>query len=166
MTGSRIVALLAVAGVMVPAGCGGSSSPAKARYVAEANAICKAASARTGPLIDDVTAAAASITSGGAGATGRLANDLEALHRVASEYVAKLKRLRQPSGDHAAIQRFLTPFAKIVDSLGAAAAAVTAGQMPQALALLEHAAPVAQAASSGAQAYSLDQCATVVPPLG
>jgi len=167
MTRWRIVALVAVAGLIAPAGCGGgSSSPAKARYVAQANAICKAASARMGPLIDDVTAGAASVTSGAAGATGRLASNLGALQRVASDYLAKLEGLKQPSGDRAAIERFLTPFARIVDSLQSATAAVGAGRMPQALALLERSAPVAQAASTGAQAYGLDQCASVVPSLG
>ncbi len=162
----RIVAALVVGLAVALAGCGSSSSSsAKARYMSKAEAVCKAARAQTGPLIDDLTAAAASVVTGGAAPARRLAGDLERLHAVGAGYLAQLKQLKQPSGDHAAIQRFLTPFTKIVDELGAAASAVAAGRLPQAMALLQHAGPVAQAASSGAQAYGLSQCAEVLPPL-
>jgi hypothetical protein len=161
----RIVATLVVGLAVALAGCGSSgSSSAKARYVSKAEALCKAARAQTGPLIDDLTAASASIVTGGP-APARLAGDLVRLHAVGAGYLAQLKQLKQPNGDHAAIQRFLTPFTKIVDELGAAASAVAAGQLPQAMALLQHAGPVAQDASSGAQAYGLSRCAEVLPPL-
>ncbi len=161
----RTVAALVVGIAIVLAGCGSSSSSAKARYVSKAEAICKAARAQTGPLIDDVTAAAGTVATGGTVSAQRVAGDLERLHTVAAGYLAQLEQLKPPSGDHAAVERFLTPFAKIVDELGTAASAVAAGQMPRALALLEHAGPVAQDASNGAQAYGLGQCAEVLPPL-
>ncbi len=163
----RRPAALTVGLILAVAGCGGSSSAGgKPRYVVRANTICRAAQAETAPLVTRVTAAAGSAVTGDRAARQRLAADLQQLHTIAGRYLAQLRQLRPPAGDQAAIRGFLTPLGEIVDAVGAAGSAVAADQMPQALALLQRAAPVAQEASDRAQAYGVGQCASVLPPLG
>ena len=159
--------MLAISGLLVLSGCGGGSGgPGKAAYVAKANAICQSASSQTAPLIKQVTSLAGSLTSGRSSAAPHLAGTLSRLHTVAADYLARLQRLKQPSGDRAAIKRFLTPLAQVVDAIGKAGAAVGSGQVPAALGLLEQAGPVAQDATSAAQAYGMRQCETVLSALG
>ena len=104
--------------------------------------------------------------SGGASSARRLAKVVQRLHAVAADGLAKLQALRQPSGDHAAIERFLTPLATVVDAIGQAAAALRSGQAPEALALLQRAQPVSQQVTGAAQAHGLRQCESVVSALG
>lgn len=166
---AKPITAVAVSGLLALAGCGGSSGPSKAQYVAKADAICTTAHTQTAPLIQQVAAAGASLASGGAGAASgarRLASVVQRLHDVAAAGLAQLRALRQPSGDHAAIERFLTPLASVVDAIGQAATALGSGQAPQALALLQQVAPVAQQVASAAQAYGLTQCGSVVSALG
>ena len=88
------------------------------------------------------------------------------MHTAAAGSLAQLQRLKQPSGDHAAIERFLTPLGRVVDAIGKAAVAVGSGQVPAALGLLEQAGPVAEDATAAAQAYGMRQCETVLAALG
>jgi hypothetical protein len=102
----------------------------------------------------------------GSSSTARqLAATLSRLHTVAADYLAQLQRLKQPSGDHAAINRFLTPLGQIVDAIGKAAVAIGNGQAPAAIGLLEQAGPVAQDATDAARAYGMRQCETVLAAL-
>jgi len=158
-------AALALAAVLAMAGCG-SSAPTKAQYVAKADAICAAESARTAPLIGQVTAAASALGTGGASGARKLESTVAELLAVTATYLARLQKLEQPSGAHAAIGRFLTPLAGVVGAIGQAATALDAGQSQQALGLLEKARPTAAQATSGAREYGLVRCETVLGALG
>jgi hypothetical protein len=151
--------LVAVVGALAIAGCGGSSGPSKSQYIAQADAICQAALARTAPLIKQVGAAAISLTPASA---RRLAPVVQRLHTVGASYLARLRALKQPSGDHDAIDAFLTPAGHVVDALGRAAVPLSSGQPPAALAILQQAAPEAQTATAAAQAYGFHQCGSIL----
>jgi hypothetical protein len=166
MCRANLISAVALSSLLALAGCGGSSGPSKSQYVAKADGICKAAQTQTAPLINEVAAGAASLVSGGARSARQLATVLERLHSLAAGSLAQLRALRQPSGDHAAIERFLTPFASEVDAIGQAATALDGGQAPQALAHLEQVQPTAQQVTSAAQAYGLRQCASVISAVG
>jgi hypothetical protein len=163
---ARLITAVAVSGLLALAGCGGGGGPSKSQYIARADAICQAAQSQTAPLIQQITAAGASLVSGGAPSARRLATAVQRLHDVAAGSLAQLRALRQPSGDHGAIERFLTPLASVVDAIGQAATALGSGQAPQALALLQQVQPVAQQVASAAQVYGLRQCGSVVLALG
>jgi hypothetical protein len=151
-------AALAAAGVLLLAGCG-SSAPTKAQYAAKADAICRTASGKTTPLIGQVISAAQSLSSsGGQSAARQLSNDLQQLHATAAGALTKLRALSQPAGGHAAIERFLTPFGSVTDTLGKAASAAAGGQPQKALGELEEIAPDAQQMTSAATAYGLTDC--------
>lgn len=160
---STILALLAAA-ALVLAGCG-VSSPTKAQYTARADAICRSASAQTAPLIAQLASAAASLSSGGQSAAKEMLSALQQLHAVASNSLEELRALKQPSAGHAAIERFLTPFASVVGALAQAADDAAAGEVQQALTQLEQAAPAATQTASAAGAYGLSECQTVLAPL-
>jgi Tfp pilus assembly protein PilP len=160
------VTVFAVSGLLALSGCGGSSAPSKSQYVAKADAICSVAHNKTAPLIGQVIAAGASLASGNAKSARQLAPVVQRLHAAAAAALAQLQALRQPSGEHAAIERFLTPLASIVEAIGKATTAMSSGQAPQALGLLAQVQPVTQQATSAAQAYGVPQCGTVVSALG
>jgi hypothetical protein len=160
------ITAIAVSGLLAVASCGGGGGPGKAQYIAKADAICQGAQTRTAPLIEQITAAGASLVSGGASSARRLATVVQRLQAVAARSLAQLRALRQPSGDRTAIERFLTPLASVVDAIGQAATALRSGQAPQALTLLLQVPPVAQEVTSAAQAYGLRQCGSVVSALG
>jgi hypothetical protein len=163
---ANIFALLAITGVLALSGCGGGGGGAnRSAYVTKANAICRRASSQTGPLIKQVTSLAGSVMSGSSSTARQLAGTLSRLHTVAAGSLVQLERLKQPSGDRAAIKRFLTPLAQVVDAIGKAAAAVGGGQLPAALGLVQQAGPVAQDATAAAQAYGMRQCETVLAAL-
>jgi len=155
-------AALAAASVLLLAGCG-SSAPTKAQYAAKANAICRTASGKTTPLIGQVISTAQSLSSsGGQSAARKLSSALQQLHTVAGSALTKLRALTQPSTGHAALERFLTAFARVTDTLGEAAGAAAAGQPQKALAQLASVAPDAQQTTSAATAYGLTDCETVL----
>ncbi len=155
---------LALAVALMLAGCG-SSAPTKSQYIAKAGAICATASTQTAPLIKQVTVAAVSLSLGHASSVAKLASAVGQLHAVAASNLEKLQKLEQPSGEHAAIERFLTPFAGVVSAIGQAAAALEKGEAQQALGLLEQIRPASEQATSGARAYGLTQCETVLSAL-
>jgi len=162
---ANISALLAIGGVLMLSGCGGGG-PSKSGYIAKANTICRTERSETAPLIGQVISLAGSLSSGSSSAGARLASTLQRLHTVAAEYLAQLQRLKQPSGDHSAIEAFLTPLGHVVDAIGKAANAVGRGQVPAALALLQQASPLAQEATAAAHSYGMRQCETVLTALG
>lgn len=165
MLRARPITAVAVGGLLALAGCG-SSGPSKSHYTSEADAICKSAQAQTAPLIKQIAAEGASLVSGGAASARRLATAVERLRTIAASDLAQLQALKQPSGDHAAIERFLTPLASVVGTIGQAASTLSAGQGPQALGLLEQVQPVAQQVTSAAQAYGVQPCGSILAALG
>jgi hypothetical protein len=100
-----------------------------------ADAICKQAKTRTASLIGEITTSAASLAAGTSGSAQRLATLLDQLRAESSADLAKLRAFAQPSGDHAAIQRFLQPLGTVVAASGQAAATLRSRQPLQALAL-------------------------------
>lgn len=163
---SKVIPAFAVGALLLLAGCG-SSGPTKAQYTASANAICRSASAQSTPLIRQLATAAASLSSS-AGQTQAqdFAGALERLHVVASDTLTKLRALKQPTAGHAQIERFLTPFTTVTNSLGEAAGAINAAQPREALADLERAAPASGQITSAARAYGMTRCENVLAALG
>src|ERR1019366_4917001 len=86
-------------GVLVLAGCGGSSGPSKAQFVAKADAICKTTQAQITPLVNEIAAAGAKLLTGAASATRQVATVVQHLHSVAAGSLAKLRALAQPNAD-------------------------------------------------------------------
>lgn len=159
---SKIGAVLAAGVMFLVAGCG-SSTPTRSQYTASANAICRSASVRTVPLVKQLATAAAALSSSASQTGAReFAGALQELHATAAASLTKLRALKQPPADHAAIERLLTPFTTVTDALGDAASAITAGQPEKALTELERAAPAAQQITNAARAYGLAECATVL----
>jgi hypothetical protein len=158
-------AAAAVAGALLAAGCA-SSAPTRAQYVASANAICRAASAQTGPLVRRLTAAAGSLSAGNQAAAREAAGTLQQLHAVTSATLAKLRALQQPAAGHAAIERVSSSLASVTAALDRAAAGAATGQLQQALAELQAAAPAAQQMALAAGAYGMTRCATLFAGLG
>lgn len=154
--------MLAIAAVLTLSACGGSSGSSKSAYVGKADAICRAARTQTTPLISEVTSEAGSVISGSSSARARLTGTLQRLHTLVAGSLAQLQRLRQPSGDRAAIGAFLSPLGQVVHLIGQAANAVGSGQMAAALALFQQGSPVAQRAATAAQSYGMQQCGSVL----
>jgi len=166
MRNANVAAVAALASVLALAGCGGSSGPAKSQFVTKADAICQATQTQATPLIHQITAGGVALATGGASAARQIAPAVHRLHTVAAGGLARLKALAQPSGAKAAIQKFLTPLAKVVDTIDKAAAALSQGQGPQALGLLQQAQPLAQQVTSAATAYGLPRCGSILSALG
>ncbi len=161
----RTLAALAGCSALLLAGCG-ASSPTKAQYTANANAICRTTGAQTAPLIEQLTTAAASLSPSGQAVAGELASALTKLHAVTASALAKLRALKQPVSEHTAIERFLASFATVDDALAGAAKAAAAGNPQLALAQLERAAPAAQQMVNAARAYGMAACENVLSVLG
>lgn len=162
------MAALAAAGLLALASCG-SSGPTKSQYVAKANAICASARTQTTPLIRQLTAAAVGLASPGANAARsarQMASAVGRLQSVSARELSQLRKLQQPSGDHAAIERFLTPLAGLVDAIGRAGAALRGGQPQRALAQLAEVQPTSQQVTRAANAYGMRQCGSVLTALG
>ena len=150
-------------------GCGSSSSssgPTKAQYVAKADAICSAAGAKTAPLISKLVAGGASLASGSASGARELAPVLAKLHDEAAASLAQLRALKQPKGEAAKIESYLSPLTNVVAAAGQAAASLRAGQAAPALGLLGQVQSDAQQATSAAQAYGVAPCGSVLSALG
>ena len=163
-----IVAALVAIAVGVVLGVtlsGGTSGPTKAQYVVKADAICKTAKTRTTPLIREIAASVASLE-GGSGNVQALATLVDRLHTEAAADLARLRALAQPSGDHAAIERFLQPLTSVVDAMGKAVSALRGGQPLQAVGLLQQMQSTAQQFTSAAQGYGVTQCSQLLSALG
>ncbi len=158
-------ALLAALGALLLAGCG-SSGVSKSQYVAKANASCAATSASTGPLIRQVTAEATALPKTGASGVAQLAATVDQLHDAVAAGYSKLEQLQQPSGAHAAIERFLAPYSTIAGGMAQAITSLGKGQVQQALTELEGLRPASEQAASAAQAYGLTKCASGFSTLG
>lgn len=161
-----IVLVAAVVGVVLGVTLsGGRGGPSKATYLGRADAICKTARSQTDPLIKQIAVTAASLASGAQGSAQKLAALAEKLHAEAAADLARLRALAQPSGDHAAIERFLTPLHTVVAAIGMAASVLRGGQPLQALGLLQAVQPAAQQLTSAARAYGLADCSRLLAAL-
>ena len=151
------------------AGCGGGGSashgPTRAAYIGRADAICQSAQAQTNQLISKIKAIATTLLIGGTAAAPSAPRLVAALHTVAAADLARLRALAQPSGDHAAIARFLNPLASIVRSMGNALADLRAGHAVDAAALFADAIPTAATVRSAATAYGFKDCPKLLAAL-
>jgi len=155
---------LALASALALGACGsGSSSPSKSEYVARADAICRAARAQTLPLIRSAASSAAELLkSGSPAAAHTLAPELSRLHAIAAGDLARLQHIQQPSGDHAAIERFLRPLRSGVETVAEAGVHLSKGETEQALAGLTFLQATASQVASSARAYGLSGCEDVL----
>jgi hypothetical protein len=165
-----VLATVAVgASALLAAGCGGggkSKGPTKASYIAQADAICKKTHAQTSPLISQIKSRATSLVAGGSSSAKQVAATVARLGTLAGANLSRIRALATPSGDRAAIARFLNPLTTVVDSIGKAAAALRKGQGLEAVSLLAEMQPTAQKVASAAHAYGFRQCTQVLSPLG
>jgi hypothetical protein len=162
--GARALAAV-LASALLAAGCG-SSGPTKAQYTASANASCRTASAQTVPLVRKLSAAAAALNSGNQAAAREAAGALQELHTATGATLTKLRALQQPSAGHATLERYLSALAGVTAALGRSATTAATGQLQQALAQLQAAAPAGQQMVTAAGAYGLTRCATLFTGLG
>jgi hypothetical protein len=158
-----VLALLAVCALALAA-CG-SSGPTKSQYIAKADPICASARAQTAPMIRGITKSAVGLAKGGLRALSQVASGIGQLHSVAASTLEKLQKLEQPSGDHAAIEKFLKPFSEVVAALGQSATMISKGQAQQGFAALAQVRPASQRATSAAVGYGLTECKTVLAAL-
>jgi hypothetical protein len=161
---------LALGAVLVTGGCGGAKrqASAKARYVAQAEQICRGAQAQTSPLISQLSSAAVAYAQGGLtpARARQLAPAAGRLQSTAAALLARLRALPPPPGDASRISRFLTPTAELVRSISAASGALTLGDTAAAVNALQQALASGQSAQAAATAYGLRQCAAAVLPPG
>ena len=146
------------------AACGGStkSGPTKAEYVAKLDAICKTAAEKTAPLLKQLEADAPAILSGNASRGREVAPVVQHLHEYGVSILSQLRALKQPKGEKAAIERFLSPLTNVVSAAGAAATSLSSGQVTGTLGLLEQVETQAGQAGSAATAYGAGPCGSVV----
>ncbi len=158
-----MTALVVLVCTLALAGCG-ASTPSKSEYMAKANAVCASANKQVPVLIRQITSDAVALAGGNLKAVARLAGAVQDLHAMAAADLEQLQKIEQPSGESAAIDRFLTPFAGVVSAIGEAATTLT--QDPQrSVALLEQVRPTAEHAIAGARSYGLSKCETVFSAL-
>jgi hypothetical protein len=167
MRRAKPIAAIVVAGAALAlAGCGGSGGVSRSQYIAKADAICKTTAAKTAPLINHIATAGVSLLGGSASTARQVAGVVGQLRTVAARALAQLRALAQPSGDHTAIQKFLTPLSSVVSTIGTAGTALGNGQALQALNTLQGLQTVAQQLASAAKAYGLHACESVVAVSG
>ena len=166
---ARALALLLTAAAL--AGCGGggggsaSHGPTRAAYIAKADGICRSAHAQTNELISKIKALAPTLLLGGTAAAPSAPGLVAQLRVVAAADLSRLRALAQPSGDHAAIAKFLDPLASIVTALGKALADLHAGHAIDAAALFSDAIPTAQTVRSAASTYGFKDCPSLLAAL-
>lgn len=170
----RLAASLAIVAValLALAACGGGSNttskkpkaPTKAAYVREVDAICRTVEAQTGPLISQVVPLAESLEIGGtADAATKLASLVGTLHVDSAGDLAKLRALAQPTGAHAAIERFISPLSTIVAAVGQAETTLRSKTPTNALGLLAQLSSTVGQVKSAARGYGLVPCEQVLP---
>jgi hypothetical protein len=162
MRRANLTAAIVVGAALALAGCGGSGGLSRSQYIARANAICKTTAVRTTPLINRIATAGVSLLGGSAGTARQVAGVVGQLHTAAAGALGQLRALAQPGGDHAAIQRFLTPLSSVVGAIGTAGTALSNGHAGQALIALRGLQTVALQLASAARAYGLHACESVV----
>ena len=167
----RLMVLVVVAATaLIAAGCGGGSKkpsgPTKASYIASADALCKTTHAQTSPLIAEIKTKVPALFGGGASAAKAVAGVVARLGTVAGANLARIRALATPSGDHAAIARFLNPLSTVVHSIGTAASALRGGQALVAASLLAEVEPTASKVAAAARAFGFRQCTQILSPLG
>jgi len=155
--------------VALLAGCGSSkknSGPTKAQYVASVDAVCSAAKSHTAPLIQQLTSAGTRIATGGPAFARQVAPVVQKLRMEAEASLAKIKMLKRPAGESAAIERLLSPLSSIIAVAGRAEAELKAGQGAQALGLLAQVQPDAEAAAKAAKEYGVAPCGEILNVFG
>lgn len=156
----RPVGILMLATALL-AGCGGGGGASKSQYVTKANAVCAATRAKSDPLVAQLAQAAAGFPT--SVSAQKLAPVVGQLHTIGESYVAQLRKLKEPSSDHASIDSFVSSTQSAVTALGSAAGALSQGNLGQALSLLEQTRPAAQTANAEARDLGLSECAAVLP---
>lgn len=141
--------------------CGGGHKTTSDRdaYIARADGICRETSVRAGPLLRRLAVGAASLTPASARGLAPLGRRV---HQIAGAYIARLSALSPPAADRAEIARFVSLSRQVIDAIGGASAALSAGRTTQALATLQRVQATAGAADAAAAAYGFDDCATVL----
>lgn len=156
----RVTAVaLILGGTLALAGCGGTSGPSKETYIARADRICASAKTAAAPLVGRLATAAGSLSGP---RVRKLAPAVQGLHGIGMRYVGQLRSLEQPSGDRAAIERFLDPTKSVVDAIGVAGAALAQGDSVRALSVLQQIQSTAQQANDAARAYGFHECGSVL----
>jgi hypothetical protein len=165
-----LVLAVVAAAALIAAGCGGGSStpsgPTKASYIASADALCKKTHAQTSSLIAEIKSKAPALVAGGTSSAKQVAGVVARLGVVAGANLARIRALPTPSGDRAAIARFLNPLTAVVKSIGKAASALRSGQAYVALSLIAEVEPTAQKVATAARSFGFKQCTQVLSPLG
>jgi hypothetical protein len=173
----RLAASLAIvfAALLALAACGGSGpssssttskpkAPTKAQYVRQVDAICRTVETQTAPLVKQVVPLAEALVIGGTpNAATKLASLVSTLHTDAAADLAHLRALTEPSGAHAAVERFLSPLSTIVASVGQAVTTLRGKTPANAVGLLSQLSSTAQQVKTAARAYGLVQCEQVLP---
>jgi len=158
-------AVIAIVLVIVLSGGGHGGGPTKAQYLAKADAVCRTTAARINPLIASAKSGAVGLVTGSPGAAAQLAPIFKKLQSATAGGLAQLQALKQPSGDHAAIEAFLMPLAAVVTAVGDAAADLRDGNSAKAVQLFEQTLSIAPQVTSAAQAYGYTQCSQLVAAL-
>jgi len=152
----------AFACALLLAACGGSSAPSKAEYVAKVNAICKATAEKTAPLVKQLEGSATAILAGDSAKAREAAPVVEQLEKYGQESLAKVRAVQTPTGEKAAVERFLSPLTNVVSAANQAASSLHAGETTGAVSLLEQVQGDALQAVSAANAYGVSACGSVV----
>jgi len=163
--GAVVAAVVIVLVIVLSGGSGHGSGPTKAQYLAKADAICQTTASRMNPLIASAKSGAVGLLTGSSGAAAQLAPIFKKLQSATASGLAQLQALKQPSGDHAAIEAFLTPLAAVVTAVGDATADLRAGNSAKAVQLFEQTLSIAPQVTSAAQAYGYMQCSQLVSAL-
>lgn len=156
-----VIAASAALALLTLSACGGgqATGPSRADYIARAERICRDTTAQAAPLLRRFAAGAASLN---ATSARKLAPVGERIHALASAYIARLRALPQPAADRAKIARFLSLSREVIDGLGQAATALSAGHTVEVLGTLQGVQATANDANAAAVAYGLRDCAKVL----
>jgi hypothetical protein len=144
-------------------GGGGGSGPTKARYIAQADRICRAARAKLIPVQAKIVAASkgsdpAVVFRRYAALTGRAAS-------VYSGALGQIQALDAPPADQAQVDRLEMLIAQIVDIMRQNSAAAAAQDTARLKSLNVEASGVASAYRSAAKAYGFRDCGRTVGAL-
>jgi len=162
MSCRTVTALVAAALACLSLGaCGGreQAGVTRAQYIVRADRICHATRVQAAPMLRRLAAGAGSLD---AASVRRLAPLGRRIHTLATGYLGRMSALRQPAGDNAEIERFLSATRRAADAIGKAAAAAAAGHAVEALGALQQAQSAANDANAAAAAYGLGECARVL----
>jgi hypothetical protein len=121
MRSLRIFSLTLCVAVLAGCGSGGSSGPSKASYVSQADAICS----RGDVQIQSVPKP--QLTGSSAQILKNLGSYVDQVLPLAQNVITRLKALKQPSSDHALLQRYFASLDDAVAKLHTLSTAARAG---------------------------------------